>query len=96
MVSANWLALTVDRPLGHNVYNVASGDSTSLLNLWELISSIVGNPAEKVIFGSVRKGDILFSLADIGAIKSDLGYQEDSDLRKALERATDYYRETVG
>lgn len=96
VVSANWLALTVDRPLGHNVYNVACGDSTSLLSLWELISSIVGNPAENVIFGSVRKGDILFSLADISAIKRDLGYQEDSDLRKALEVATDYYREIVG
>lgn len=95
VVLANWLALTKDRPVGHYVYNVACGDSTSLLNLWELISNIIGSPHENVIFGPERMGDILFSLADIKAIKKDLGYEEDSDLKSALKAAVDYYKQSI-
>ncbi|KRP10216.1 MAG: hypothetical protein ABR94_10160 [Sphingobacteriales bacterium BACL12 MAG-120802-bin5] len=95
VVLANWLALTKNCSEGHYVYNVACGDSTSLLNLWELISEIVGSPRENVIFGPVRKGDILFSLADIKAIKEDLGYEEDSDLKNALKSAVDYYKQSI-
>lgn len=95
VVLANWLALTKNCSEGHYVYNVACGDSTSLLNLLELISEIVGSPRENVIFGPVRKGDILFSLADIKAIKEDLGYEEDSDLKNALKSAVDYYKQSI-
>lgn len=95
VVLANWLALTKNRSEGHYVYNVACGDSTSLLILWELISNIVGSPRDNVIFGPVRKGDILFSLADIKAIKEDLGYQEDSDLENALKTAVEYYKKMI-
>ena len=95
VVLANWLALTKNCSEGHYVYNVACGDYASLLNLWELISEIVGSPRENVIFGPVRKGDILFSLADIKAIKEDLGYEEDSDLKNALKSAVDYYKQSI-
>ncbi len=79
----------------HYVVNVACGQTTSLLQLWNMIKKIAGNESEPV-FGPVRRGDILQSLADISLAKKLLNYEPDSNLEKALEATSAWYRVNFG
>jgi UDP-N-acetylglucosamine 4-epimerase len=79
----------------HHVVNVACGQTTSLLQLWNMIKRIVGNDSEPS-FGPVRKGDILQSLADISLAKKLLKYQPDTDLEGALAATSEWYRVKFG
>lgn len=72
----------------HDVFNVACGSSTSLLSIWNMIKEITGSTVDPV-FGPVRKGDILFSLADVSHAKEVLGYEPDGDLKLALKNLSD-------
>ncbi len=78
----------------HHVLNVACGQTTSLLQLWEIIKHITGNNQEPV-FGPVRKGDILQSLADISLAKKLLNYQPDTNLEGALVETAEWYRAKI-
>ncbi len=78
----------------HKVLNVACGHTTDLNKLWSIIKTHAQSTAEPV-YGSVRPGDILQSLADIGAAKSFLDYQPDEDLVSALADAMAWYRNIV-
>lgn len=75
----------------HKVLNVACGKTTSLLKLWEIIKKSTGSTAEPV-FGPVRKGDILQSLADISEAKAILGYNPDDQLERALLETCEWYK----
>lgn len=74
----NILAATSDNAAQNKVYNVALGDRTSLLTLFELICDELkqlnvtfdGKP----IFADFRAGDVRHSQADIEKAKSLLGY----------------------
>lgn len=78
----------------HEVLNVACGQTTSLGDLWQMIRELAGSRAIPV-YGQPRKGDILASTADIGKAVDFLGYQPETDLRKALRIAIDYYKQTM-
>lgn len=78
-VFANFLSLfTENKEATCRVYNVACGDSFSLSDvvdsLFEGLSKIGIDSSSKVINGPDRPGDIRHSLANINAIKSNLGY----------------------
>ncbi|MCG7860215.1 LPS biosynthesis protein WbpP, partial [Flavihumibacter sediminis] len=53
----------------HHVFNIACGETTSLNQLWNLISEISQCNIEPE-YGPVRKGDILHSLADVSRAQS--------------------------
>lgn len=76
----------------HKVINVACGKTTSLLQLWNNIEEITGQKMEP-IFGPVRKGDILQSLANIGEAQKLLGYIPFEDLKAALGNTYNWYRQ---
>ena len=91
VVSINTLGLTVKLELGkHYVFNVACGATTDLLSIWNMIKEITGSTVDPV-FGPVRKGDILFSLADVSYAKEVLGYEPDGDLRLALKKLAEFH-----
>lgn len=70
VVNANLLCMETKSV--NTVYNIACGESTSLNELFRLLSSRIG-PAEPV-YAPPRKGDIAFSLADISKAEKLLGY----------------------
>ena len=84
VVNMNILGLTGNlEGSKHYVFNVACGATTDLLSIWNMIKEITGSTVDP-IFGAVRNGDILFSLADVTHAKEVLGYEPDGDLGKAL------------
>ncbi len=73
-VEANILALFSDNKESLNqVYNVACGEQTSLIQLWQYLIEISGKSIEP-IYATERKGDVKNSLASIEKIKAQLGY----------------------
>lgn len=76
---------------GHEVFNIACGTTTTLLELWNTISGIIQSQSAPV-FGPPRTGDILHSLANIEKASSLLNYTDLVDLRKGLDRTITYYK----
>lgn len=96
VVQANIQALFTENPDAVNqVYNIAFGESTTLLQLFDYIKSIAqSNLAPH--FGPFRKGDIPHSLANIDKAKNLLGYNPHISVRDGLQIAFDWYKEFRG
>jgi UDP-N-acetylglucosamine 4-epimerase len=75
----------------HHVINVACGQTTDLNALWGMIKNIAGATTDAK-YGPNRKGDILFSLANITLAKEILDYQPDLDLYSALSATIKDYK----
>ncbi len=96
-VNANLLALFIENKDSgsfeaiNNIYNVACGKSTSLLQLWEEIQKVTKTAIEPD-YRPVREGDIPHSLADISKSESFLNYVPQVELSDGLEKALDFYR----
>ena len=96
-VQANLRAALVDE-LGalNQVFNVAVGQRTTLVQLHELLGAALTKlkprlkiaPAAKRGF---RDGDVRHSLADIGKAAGLLGYVPSHDVRAGLEQAASWY-----
>jgi len=84
IVQANLLAADAPRVAGR-VYNIASGRTTTLLELVEKINAILGTDIRPIHTGP-RPGDIRHSAADITRAQADLGYCPCTDLRQSLRR----------
>lgn len=72
-------------------YNVACGDSTSLLDVVTLMKRISGKEIE-LKFAPPRQGDIKDSLADISLAKKHLGFDSIVDLKVGLELTLDRFK----
>src|SRR5690606_17670587 len=85
-VQANIRALLTDNPAAVNEnYNVACGQQSTLLELWEMICEIEGVKITPH-FGPERAGDIPHSLADISKATRLLGYEPTVQIREGLRR----------
>jgi UDP-N-acetylglucosamine 4-epimerase len=96
-VQANLRAALVEdaRALGQ-IYNVAAGQRTTLLQLHQLLSSALGEQQSGLVvpppeFAGFRDGDVRHSLADIGKARSLLGYEPTHDVRAGLREAVGWY-----
>jgi UDP-N-acetylglucosamine/UDP-N-acetylgalactosamine 4-epimerase len=96
-VQANLRAALVEdtRAVGQ-VYNVAAGHRTTLLQLHELLASALreeqsGLSVPVPVFVGFRAGDVRHSLADIGKARSLLGYEPTHDVRAGLQEAVGWY-----
>lgn len=76
------------------VFNVANGQSTTLLHLIELLNQYLGTRVTPV-FAEPRAGDVKQSLADITAAQSALGYEPPISFEEGLRRSIDYYRTII-
>ncbi len=81
-INTNGLLMKLDEGK-HYVFNVACGQTTDLNKIWETIKKITKTHVEAT-YGSVRKGDILFSLADISKAKELLNYTPETDIEKQM------------
>lgn len=84
VVDANIRAATTPG-IGGRAYNVGCGRRTTLLELLGTIERIVGTTVAHS-FGAARAGDIRDSLADIGKIVSELGYEPSVGVEEGLRR----------
>ena len=97
VVQANLLAATADNPEALNqVYNVACGEQTSLLELFELVKGIVAQHRPQArgarpVHRETRRGDLRFSLADISKARRLLGYDPAWRVGAGLEKTAEWY-----
>lgn len=93
VVQANMNALFTTNPEAVNqVYNIAFGESTTLLQLFEYIREIAQSDLQPT-FGPFRKGDIPHSLANIEKASTNLNYQPSISVREGLKIAFDWYKQ---
>ena len=91
VVQANIKALTTQNPEAVNqIYNVAFGESTTLLQLYDYIKQIAGSNLQPH-FGPFRIGDIPHSLANIDKARTRLGYNPKVSVQEGLQKAYDWY-----
>ncbi len=91
VVQANLLACTAPGAAG-GVFNVAAGNSFSLLRLLEELGRLIGRPADPE-FMPARIGDVRHSLADLTHSREILGYEPKLDFSQGLERIVALARE---
>ncbi|MEJ0104602.1 MAG: SDR family oxidoreductase [Bacteroidota bacterium] len=92
-VQANILSLFTDNNEAVNqVYNIACGEQTSLLQLFEYLREEAGTDLEP-IHGPDRRGDIKHSLADISKAGKLLEYQPSVSVKEGLKKTFGWYKE---
>ena len=90
-VQANVLALFTDNINAVNqVYNIACGHQTSLLDLFNHLKEEAGSSLQPV-HGPERNGDVKHSLADISKAASLLGYKPVMSVRDGLKKTFQWY-----
>jgi UDP-N-acetylglucosamine/UDP-N-acetylgalactosamine 4-epimerase len=90
-VQANIKALFTDNKEALNqVYNIACGDQTSLLSLFDMLKKASG-AAVQPVFGPDRAGDVKHSLADISKAKKYLGYMPEITVEEGLQKTWQWY-----
>ncbi len=95
-IQANLLAATVEVPdATGQVYNVASGEQTTLNELYQIARQ---KTAERVrvkppppVYTDFRAGDIRHSVGDISKISSRLGYSPTHTLEEGIDAALGWY-----
>lgn len=94
-VEANLLSLFTDNPEAVNqVYNIACGKQTSLLELFAGMSPHLTSPqggGVEPVFGPERKGDVKHSLADISKAERLLGYKVCVGVEAGLQQTMDWF-----
>lgn len=92
VVQANTHALFTENSSAVNqVYNIAFGESTTLLQLFQTIREIADVSLEPH-FAPFRKGDIPHSLANIDKAKTLLNYNPTVSVRDGLKLSFDWYK----
>lgn len=92
-VNANILSLFTDNKEAVNqVYNIACGEQTSLLQLFDHLKQQAGSDL-KPIHGPDRKGDVKHSLADISKAQKLLGYSVKIPVDAGLHKTYQWYKE---
>ena len=89
-------ALTEDPQAIGQVYNVAAGQRTSLLQLHKLLAAALlerrpGLVVAEPTFADFRAGDVRHSLADISKARRLIGYEPSHDVRAGLREAVGWY-----
>ena len=67
------------------VYNVASGTSITINELWNTLCMVACRAAGTPTFLQARPGDVRHSSASLAKIHAQLGFVADVDLRSGLE-----------
>ena len=95
-VQANIAAMFTDNAKAVNqVYNIACGQQTSLLELFNALKQQAKSSLDPV-FGPERAGDVKHSLADISKAKNLLGYSPSVSVQKGLKTTFEWYKNNRG
>ena len=101
VIQANELAATTTNIDAYNqVYNIAFGEETVLINLINKLRELLSAHDSKIKdieseHGPERLGDVRYSLASIDKAKRNLGYNPAHSINQGLEEAIDWYWENL-
>lgn len=84
IVQANMLAMESANAVGE-MFNVASGRATSILELVRIIKELVGAMGIEPQFAAPRQGDMKLGLASIDKIRAVLGYDPKIQMQQGLK-----------
>jgi nucleoside-diphosphate-sugar epimerase len=90
VVSANMNVAKTTAPVAGKIFNVATGQRTTLLEAFAEIKRITGYSGG-VEFKPEREGDIRHSLADISLAERTFGYRVVAGFAEGLEKTIAYY-----
>ncbi len=92
-VQANILSLfTTNKEAVNQVFNIACGSKTSLLELFSGLKNEAGSSLQP-IHAPARMGDVKHSLADITKAKQLLGYTPNVSVEEGLKKTFHWYKE---
>lgn len=91
VVAANLAAAEAPASVSGNVYNIAPGSSSTLLELLEILGRLVGHEPDPV-FRDHRPGDVPRACADASAAARDLGWSPQVSFADGLARYMDWLR----
>ena len=92
VVRANLLAAAAPAArVAGRVFNIATGQSITLLDLLSRLGELTGRALEP-LFEPARIGDIRVSAADISAAREGLGYEPEVTWQEGLGHTLEYYR----
>ncbi len=91
VVEANLKACLASHEIAGNVFNIALGDETQLIDIYNSISKYLNKNIEP-IFASPRRGDIKCSKADITKARKYLNYNPQYNFAKGLEETLKWYK----
>ena len=92
-VQANILSLfTANSNAVNQVYNIACGNQTSLLELFNGLNKEAAKQIEP-IFGPERLGDVKHSLADISKARKLLNYEPAISVEEGLQKTFNWYKQ---
>jgi len=92
VVDANILAATKANAVGQ-VFNIAFGTQTSVLELAQLVLKLVNKINLKIQYQPTRPGDILHSYADISHAKKLLNYSPKFTLQNGLNETIKWFQQ---
>ena len=84
IVQANMLAMESANAAGE-MFNVASGRATSILELVQIVKGLVGATGIDHQFAAARTGDMKLGLASIDKIRAVLGYDSKVQMQQGLK-----------
>jgi UDP-glucose 4-epimerase len=91
VVAANLAAAEAPSTVSGNVYNIAPGSSSTLLELLDHLAKIIGRSADPA-FADSRVGDVPRACADASAARRDLGWAPEVSFADGLRRYVDWIR----
>ena len=94
-IQANILAAVASNKVKNNIFNVAVGDRTSLIELFDYIVGALQNSknpySSRPIFQDFRAGDVQHSQANISKARDLLGYSPTYKVNSGLDHSMEWY-----
>ena len=95
VVHANLLAARCPRQLGGEIFNVGTGHSITVKELYHQTAAAMGFGSKQPIYSSPREGDVRHSSADISKARRELGYEPIVSFDAGLEPTIAWYRSVL-
>lgn len=94
VVEANLAAIEAPKEALGKAFNIACGESFSLLELLEILEGILGKKIKK-LFREPQPGDVKHSRADISRAKKLLGYQPKIRFQEGLQKTVEWFKDNI-
>ncbi|MFQ5984870.1 MAG: NAD-dependent epimerase/dehydratase family protein [Alphaproteobacteria bacterium] len=79
----------------HRLYNIGNNRGEPLRRFVELLERVTGRTA-RIELAPMQPGDVVATVADIGAARADLGYEPRTTIDEGLKRFVAWYRDFHG
>lgn len=88
------IKLALDAPMkGNEVFHLASGTETTVLQLAEMLCEIAGKPKHPIKFMPARRGEVARNFASATKAREQLGFAPKMELREGLMRTWEWFNQ---